>query len=360
MSRFTDALDFLPPLPRNKAAHGIGIIGCGGIVRGQHIPAYRAQGFRIVAVTDPNGANAREAAKLAGGVRVYADHRRMLEVEKEITVVDVATHPNIRVGLIEDALLFRKHVLSQKPFVLDLKDGSQLIHLARRMKRLLAVNQNGRWDPARKAAYDLIRAGAIGSILSVHLRDQWSHNWVAGTAFDIRHCLLYDYGIHNFDMLTCWMDGRAPKAVFASQTRAANQTARSDMLAQAHVVYDGAQATVVFDGSAVDAPAGGFTICGTKGSLQSAGQGLELRTSDGLWRPMLRGSWFPDGFKATMGALLVAIEKGRKPWHDAEGNLKSLQLCFAACRSADTGRPVDPRTVRALPAGNDRPLSARR
>lgn len=161
-------------------------------------------------------------------------------------------------------------------------------------------------------------------------------------------------------MLTCWMEGREPRTVFATQTRASNQTARSDMLAQAHVAYDGAQATVVFDGSMRESMPGGFAICGTKGSLNSAGAGLELRTAHGLWRPKLSGNWFPDGFKATMGALLVAIEKGKTPWHDAARNLKSLQLCFAACRSADTGKPVVPGTVRRLPPGNDRPLARNR
>ncbi len=353
------AIDFLPPVPGHRAAHGIGIIGCGGIVRSQHIPAYRAQGFRIAAVADISEANARAASKLADGAPWFTDHRRLLE-RRDVTVVDAATHPAVRVGLIRDALEAGKHVLSQKPFVLDLDAGVRLVALAKRRRRLLAVNQNGRWDPARKAAYDLIRAGAIGRVLSVHLRDQWNHGWVAGTAFDIRHCLLYDYGIHNFDILTCWMEGREPTAVFASQTRAANQAARTDLLAQAHVTYDGAQATVVFDGSVDDAPGGGFAICGTKGSLAGVGGGLELRAASGLWRPKLRGNWFPDGFKATMGALLVAIERGRTPWHAAERNLKSLQLCFAACRSADTGRPVVPASVRRLPPGNDRPLRARR
>lgn len=191
MHRFADRLDFLPPVPRHRDAHGIGIIGCGGIVRGQHIPAYRAQGFRIVGVADPNADSARAAANLAGGAAVYADHRSLL-ARRDITVVDVATHPGIRAGLIRDALDAGKHVLSQKPFVLDLGVGAKLVALARRRQRLLAVNQNGRWDPARKAAWDLIRAGAVGEVLSVHLRDHWSHDWVAGTAFDIRHCLLYD------------------------------------------------------------------------------------------------------------------------------------------------------------------------
>ena len=60
------------------------------------------------------------------------------------------------------------------------------------------------------------------------------------------------------------------------------------------------------------------------------------------------GSWFPDGFHGTMGELLCAIEENRKPWNNAKDNLKSLQLCFAACVSADKGEAVDPSKITRL------------
>jgi hypothetical protein len=46
--------------------------------------------------------------------------------------------------------------------------------------------------------------------------------------------------------------------------------------------------------------------------------------------------------------LLLAIEEKREPSHSARNNLKSLALCFAACRSAETGKPVTPGKVRKL------------
>jgi predicted dehydrogenase len=41
----------------------------------------------------------------------------------------------------------KKHVLSQKPFVLDLDTGARLADLADEMGVKFAVNQNGRWAP---------------------------------------------------------------------------------------------------------------------------------------------------------------------------------------------------------------------
>lgn len=50
----------------------------------------------------------------------------------------------------------------------------------------------------------------------------------------------------------------------------------------------------------------------------------------------------PDGFRGTMGELLCAIEEGREPANSAANNLRTLELCFAALKSADTGRPQAP------------------
>ena len=55
--------------------------------------------------------------------------------------------------------------------------------------------------------------------------------------------------------------------------------------------------------------------------------------------PVLKGSWFLEGFMGTMGELLCAIESKREPVHSARDNLPGLALCIAAVRSAESGRP---------------------
>ena len=66
----------------------------------------------------------------------------------DIEVVDIATHPHERVAhSSKAAIAAEKHVLSQKPFVIDLDDGEKLVDLADKNNVKLAVNQNGRWAP---------------------------------------------------------------------------------------------------------------------------------------------------------------------------------------------------------------------
>src|SRR3546814_12962768 len=98
-------------------------------------------------------------------------------------VVDIATLPAARVSLIERALDARKHVLSQKPFVLDLDVGEALVERADRNGVKLAVNQNGRWAPHFGYMREAVRAGAIGDVQSVHLGVHWDHTWTTGTPF---------------------------------------------------------------------------------------------------------------------------------------------------------------------------------
>ena len=77
---------------------------------------------------------------------------------------------------------------------------------------------------------------------------------------------------------------------------------------------------------------------------------VTLYTKRGVAKPKLRGTWFPDGFHATMAELLRSIEQDREPQNSARNNLPSLALCFAAVESADAGQPQVPGRIRRMPA----------
>jgi predicted dehydrogenase len=93
-------------------------------------------------------------------------------------------------------------VLSQKPFVLDLDVGERLVALADARNVRLAVNQNGRWAPHFSYLRQAIAAGLLGDLVSAHLSVHWDHTWTVGTPFEEIHDLvLYDFGIHWFDIV---------------------------------------------------------------------------------------------------------------------------------------------------------------
>jgi predicted dehydrogenase len=236
-------------------------------------------------------------------------------------------------------------VLSQKPFVLDLAEGRLLVDLARAKGVKLAVNQNGRWSPHMAWMRAAVRAGLVGEVISLHASVHWNHGWIAGTPFEkIEDLILYDFGIHWFDLVQSIVGGRV-QSIFASAGMASGLGAKAPLLAQALIRLDRGQASLVFDGATAFGPRDATVITGTKGTLTSDGpdlgrQAVTLTTAAGRARPKLSGTWFNDGFRGAMGALLVAIEDDTEPENGAEENLQSLALAFAAIRSRRTGQEV--------------------
>jgi predicted dehydrogenase len=346
----------LPYQPRKPAHYHpkIGLIACGGIT-GVHLRAYAEQGYDVVALCDliPERAEGRRA-EFFPNASVTTDYRDLLKRE-DIEVVDIATHPAERVELIEAALNAGKHVLSQKPFVLDLDTGERLVALADEKGKKLAVNQNGRWAPHFAYMHRAAHTGLLGTVQSAHASVHWDHSWTKGTPFEkIFDLVFYDFAIHWFDWLAFLMQDRPVKQLFGMRTPAASQDMYPPLLAQAMVQYEGAHASLVFDAYARYGQIDRSLITGTDGTISSSGSDLSnqtvvLTTAAGAAVPHLQGIWFPDGFKGTMGELLCAIEEDREPTNSARSTLRSLALCFAAIASANEGAAKVPGQVRQLP-----------
>jgi len=338
----------LPYRPRDLGAHlpGIGLIGAGGITV-SHLDAYKKAGYRVLAISNPTLAKAaarRDA--FFPDARISTDPEAVIACPG-VEVVDIATHPAQRVVLIEAAIDAGKHVLSQKPFVIDLDVGERLCDRAAKQGVRLAINQNGRWAPHLAYMREAVIAGLIGEVIGVHVAIHWDHTWIRGTPFEqIDDLIFYDFAIHWFDFIASLI-GRRATSVFATRGFARGQTVRPPMLAQALVSFEGGQASLVFDAHTRYGPLDATFVAGTKGSLSSIGPNLQeqtvtLYTQAGAARPALTGSWFNDGFHGAMAELLSAIEENREPSNNGRDNLLSLALAFAAIDSSRRGmaRPV--------------------
>lgn len=101
----------------------------------------------------------------------YADFREMFEKEKDLDAVKIMTPDHLH-GLIATAAIKRGiHVTMHKPVSNRLKEGSQLIELARKSKvttHLIAWDSNGSMDQVM----NWINAGDIGTLREVH---NWSN-----------------------------------------------------------------------------------------------------------------------------------------------------------------------------------------
>jgi predicted dehydrogenase len=343
-------LPYHPPQPKRYRPK-IGLIGCGGITA-SHLAAYCAAGWQVVAMCDTMEAAARKRRDgFYPSAEIYKDYQSLLE-DDNVDVVDIALHPQPRVAAIEAALNAGKHVLSQKPFVLDLDVGERLVALAAKRERKLAVNQNGRWSPYVSYITQAIRAGLIGEVQTVSISLNWDHTWIKGTPFEeIHHVVLYDFAIHWFDMVALFFAGRKPLNVFAANAFAPGQQLKPPMIGSAVVQFEGGMATLNFDAHSRFGPNEAIRISGSAGTINASGpicaaHDVTLCTKRGRAKPKLKGAWFNDGFRGAMGELLCAIEEGREPSNSARENLCSLALCFAAIKSASAEKAQIPGKVR--------------
>ena len=337
-------LDYRPPHPRAYRPR-IGLIGAGGISE-YHLRAYQRCGWEVVAIADRTlGKAEAHALTFAPGAFITTDYQAIL-ARDDIDVIDATPHPGARLPIMEAALRAGKHVLSQKPFVFDLKDGERLVQLAASKQRRLAVNQNGRWAPHFSYMAAAVKAGIVGEVASIDFILHWDHTWTAGTSFEeIKHLLLLDFGVHWFDIATVFMGGVLPERVYASVQRTGFQTMKPPFLASVTADYTGAQVRFNFNAHVKHGQEDRTIIAGSKGTLRASGPGLNdqcvwLWTEAGECEVPLQGCWFESGFEGTMGELLCAIEDNREPANSAREALKSLRFCYAALQSADSQQPV--------------------
>ncbi len=333
-------LDYKPRFPKDYSP-GIGVVGCGGIVRNCHLSAYKDHKLNVVGVHDINPAATEGICEKFGVKRVFKNLDELLACD-EIEVVDVATHPAQRVEIMSKAIAAGKHVLAQKPLALTVEEVLPLLAEADKRGLMIAVNQNGRWAPAWRIATLLIEQDAIGDVAGVTHFYDGAFNGLQDVFDKIKHFAIYDYSVHWLDITRCWLEKKKAVAVRARDWRTPIQPpeSRTPWGAWIEIDYeDGSNAMIRSAGTAFRGAGHPFWIHGTEGSIRgsslSPADWVELEHPSATLRYRLETKWFNDGFAGTMGELLCAIDEKREPFNSARHNLLSLQMTLAACESAD-------------------------
>lgn len=124
---------------------------------------------KIVAICDINAETLDKAAKAAteGGQNPtkWADFRKMLDEQKDIDAVLIATpvdtHKEIAVGTLEVG----KHVYSEKPMALTPEECRVVVNAAKAAKGIYQAGFQLRHDPNRRASLDFVHKGGLGKVL---------------------------------------------------------------------------------------------------------------------------------------------------------------------------------------------------
>jgi len=276
----------------------IGIIGCGGIANGKHLPSLsKLDNVEIVAFCDIVKEKAEKAAASYGtkDAKVYTDYRELLN-DLTLDIVHVLTpndsHAEISIAALESG----KHVMCEKPMAKTAADAKRMLEAARRTGKKLTIGYNNRFRPDSLHLKKLCEEGALGEIYyaKAHaIRRRAVPTW--GVFLDEEKQgggPLIDIGTHALD-LTLWMlNNYKPRTVLgkayhklSQRKNAANAWGPWDP--EKFTVEDSAfgmivmenGATIVLESSwalnSLEVDEAKCTLCGTEGGADMKG-GLRI------------------------------------------------------------------------------------
>ena len=195
----------------------IGIIGCGGIANGKHMPSLKLlKNVQMVAFCDIVIEKAQKAAQQYGtpDAKVYEDYRELLK-DESIEVVHVCTPNRSHSFITVDALEAGKHVMCEKPMAINSAEAKKMLDAAKRTGKKLTIGYQSRFradsDYMKKEAV----SGTFGDIYfakATALRRRAVPTWgVFLNEYEQGGGPLIDIGTHALDLTLWMMDNYRPK-----------------------------------------------------------------------------------------------------------------------------------------------------
>jgi predicted dehydrogenase len=99
----------------------------------------------------------------------YTDYREMLEKQKDIDAVVVATPDHMHTPIALAAMDLRKHVYVQKPLTWCVDEARQLVKRAKETKVATQMGNQGHSANEARLAVEYIQSGAIGEVREIHV-----------------------------------------------------------------------------------------------------------------------------------------------------------------------------------------------
>lgn len=149
----------------------------------------------------------KKADMLETGIIAYDTADALLQ-DPEIDLVLVSTPNNFHKDYAIRAMEAGKHVLCEKPVMMDSAELEEVIAVAEKTGKLFTVHQNRRWDRDFLIVKDIYEKGTIGKPFFIESRVQgargipgdWRCTKVAGGG------MMLDWGVHLIDQLLFMID----------------------------------------------------------------------------------------------------------------------------------------------------------
>jgi myo-inositol 2-dehydrogenase/D-chiro-inositol 1-dehydrogenase len=150
-----------------------GIIGAGMMGREHMRNLALIPGSKITALSDPDeGSRAESAKALGNGVKVYEDHRRLLE-SGEVDAILIASPNDTHKAILDDVFQASKAlpVIVEKPVCTTAEDCAALARRARAHGAPVWVAMEYRYMPPVQELLQAVHGGTIGALQMLSIRE---------------------------------------------------------------------------------------------------------------------------------------------------------------------------------------------
>ncbi len=316
------------------------IVGCGMIAE-YHLRGWlRIPDVEIIALCDPNAANAkRRQQEFVPTAKLHSSLEELLSAEK-LDFIDVLTPPWLHREHCLSAAKAGLHVICQKPLCAELAEAEQLVADLRGCTKVFAVHENHPYRPWFREILRRHSENFFGPIRHVSLVQHDAREPPERYKAEAERGVMLEYGVHLVDMVRALLG--EPRRVMARFGRV-NERVRGESVATAIYECDGASALIDISWKAHGPELGSATVIGERGvavydGRMTRGQSSRFRLyREGellLDEPRCPTDDFCESFYLLQRELVDAM-LGRGPGPQAAAyNLKTLIATFAAYDSA--------------------------
>ena len=139
----------------------VGLIGCGHIAETYFRAHKYFNNFRIIKCADINQLAAK---KCASTYKIKALSVKNLLKDKEIEIILNLTVPKAHFEVSKKALLNNKHVYTEKPMAINLKDGKELLKISKRKKLYIGNAPDTFLGGGNQKSKEILEKNFIGKI----------------------------------------------------------------------------------------------------------------------------------------------------------------------------------------------------
>ncbi|MEA3307529.1 MAG: Gfo/Idh/MocA family oxidoreductase [Elusimicrobiota bacterium] len=316
------------------------IIGFGEVVKKAHVPAFLSHkdSFEITAIVDNNPETLNQSEEYYPKAARYSSLEALLDNEKNLDFVDIASPPMLHAKLIRQVLNANIHVLCEKPLVLDTGEFEEIKKLSKEKNLCLFTVHNWNNSPQMLKIKEILDSNILGNIHygEFHtLRQRPSISSLKGWRKNPKLSgggILIDHGWHVFYLIMNMLR-KKPLSISAKLEMSKEETP-VDEIANCKIHFEKASATIHLSWKS-PVRKNTAAIYGDKGLLLFHDNHIVLENQEGreeikFETGLSQGSAHPEWMTSLLGDFIKELENPEI----RETNLREAETCLKLIKGA--------------------------